>query len=59
MKHSVTLIEDFVIEEVLKIEPNVTREDLRKNTHSVTMGECINMFYKNNYIISIDWTKLT
>lgn len=59
MKHSATLIEDFVIEEVLKIEPNVSREELRNDVYSVTTEECVNMFYKDKYIISIDWTKLT
>lgn len=59
MKHSAPLIEDFVIESILDIEPDVSREDIRKNTISITTEECVNIFYKNKYIISIDWTKLT
>ena len=59
MKHSASFVEDFVIESIVELDPEATREDIRTNTLSIEMEECINIFYKTNYIISIDWTKLT
>ena len=59
MKHSELLVEDFVIESILEIDADATREQIRSNTAYLEVGDNINIFYKNNYIISIDWSKLT
>lgn len=59
MKHSQDFIEDFVIEQISEIEPDLTREAIRNNTLNIVTKECVNIFYKNKYIITIDWSKLT